>query len=163
MSTQASNTRPETLPALIPHLICDGAAAAIEFYKKAFGATETVRLHAPNGSGKLMHASLQINGATVMLVDEMPEHGSFGPKSLKGTPVVVHLYVKDVDAAFKQAVDAGAKAVMPPTDMFWGDRYGQIEDPFGHRWSMATHLRDVAPEDMQKAMAEMKPECGTSA
>jgi PhnB protein len=155
MSTQASNTRPETLPALIPHLICDGAAAAIDFYRQAFGAVEFMRLHAPDGSGKLMHASLQINGATVMLVDEMPQHGSFGPKSLKGTPVVVHLYVKDVDAAFRQAVEAGAKAIMPPADMFWGDRYGQVEDPFGHRWSVATHTRDVTPDEMRSAMEQM--------
>jgi PhnB protein len=90
-----------------------------------------------------------------MLVDEMPEHGALGPKSLKGSPVTIHLYVDDVDAFAAQAVRAGAKTTMPVTDMFWGDRYGQIEDPFGHRWSIATHVRDVAPSDMQKAMQSM--------
>jgi PhnB protein len=144
---------PDGMHTVMPHLICAGATEAIDFYKKAFNATETSRLPGPNG--RLMHASIRIGDSTVMLVDEMPEHGALGPKSLKGSPVTIHLYVDDVDAFAAQAVRAGAKTTMPVTDMFWGDRYGQIEDPFGHRWSIATHVRDVAPSDMQKAMQSM--------
>jgi uncharacterized glyoxalase superfamily protein PhnB len=135
---------------LSPHLICAGAAKAIDFYKKAFGATENMRL--PGKDGRLMHASVQVNGACVMLVDEMPEWGALSPKSLKGTPVTVHLNVDDVDAFVKRAVKAGATVVMPVADMFWGDRYGVIEDPFGHRWSIATHVRDMTPKEIAKAM-----------
>jgi uncharacterized glyoxalase superfamily protein PhnB len=135
---------------LSPHLICAGAAKAIDFYKKAFGATENMRL--PGKDGRLMHASVQVNGACVMLVDEMPEWGALSPKSLKGTPVTVHLNVDDVDAFVKRAVKAGAAVVMPVADMFWGDRYGVIEDPFGHRWSIATHVRDMTPKEIAKAM-----------
>ena len=101
-----------------------------------------------------MHAMIRIGDSTVMLVDEMPEWGALGPQSLKGSPVAIHLYVEDVDAVAAQAVRAGAKTTMPVSDMFWGDRYGQIEDPFGHRWSIATHVRDVAQADMQKAMQQ---------
>ena len=144
---------PNGMHTVTPHLVCAGAAEAIEFYKKAFNATVTSRLPGPNG--RLMHASVRIGDSTVMLVDEMPEHGALGPKSLKGSPVTIHLYVDDVDAVAARAVRAGAKNTMPVTDMFWGDRYGQIEDPFGHRWSIATHIRDVAPADMQKAMQSM--------
>jgi PhnB protein len=97
---------------------------------------------------------IRIGDSTVMLVDEMPEWGALGPRSLKGSPVAIHLYVEDVDAVAAQAVRAGAKTTMPVSDMFWGDRYGQIEDPFGHRWSIATHVHDVAPADMQKAMQQ---------
>ena len=108
----------------------------------------------PGPNGRLMHAMIRIGNSTVMLVDEMPEWGALGPQSLKGSPVAIHLYVDDVDAVAAQAVRAGAKTTMPVSDMFWGDRYGQIEDPFGHRWSIATHVRDVAPADMQKAMQQ---------
>jgi uncharacterized glyoxalase superfamily protein PhnB len=146
---------PDGMHTVTPHLICAGAADAIEFYKAAFNATEISRLPGPNG--RLMHASIRIGDSMVMLVDEMPEHGALGPKSLKGSSVAIHLYVDDVDAAAAQAVRAGAKSTMPVTDMFWGDRYGQFEDPFGHRWSIATHVRDVAPADMAKAMQAM---CG---
>jgi PhnB protein len=125
---------------LMPHLVCAGAANAIDFYKKAFGATEVMRL--PGKDGKLIHASVEINGACVMLVDEMREWGTLSPKALKGTPVTVHLNVDDADAVFKRAVKAGATSIMPVADMFWGDRYGIIEDPFGHRWSIATHQRE---------------------
>jgi PhnB protein len=144
---------PNGMHTVTPHLVCAGAAEAIEFYKKAFNATETSRLPGPNG--RLMHASIRIGDSTVMLVDEMPEHGALGPKSLKGSPVTIHLYVDNVDIVAARAVRLGAKTTMPVTDMFWGDRYGQIEDPFGHRWSIATHIRDVAPADMQKAMQSM--------
>jgi PhnB protein len=140
---------------LMPHLVCAGAAKAIDFYKKAFGASELMRLAGKDG--KLMHASVAINGACVMLVDEMREWGALSPKSLKGTPVTVHLNVDDVDAVFKRAVKAGATPIMPVADMFWGDRYGVIEDPFGHRWSIATHLRDMTPKEIEKAMRSAAP------
>ncbi|KVT36337.1 VOC family protein [Burkholderia ubonensis] len=148
---------PEGMRTLTPHLICAGAADAIEFYRQAFNAVERVRLPAPNG--KLMHACLTIGDSTLMLVDEMPEHGALGPKALKGTPICLHLFVPDVDAAIAQAVAAGAKVTMPAADMFWGDRYGQVEDPFGHRWSLATHQRDLTPEQIRDAMASA-PGCG---
>ena len=136
-----------------PHLVCAGAADAIEFYKKAFNAVEEGRL--PGPQGKLMHAMIRIEGSAVMLVDEMPECGALGPKSLKGSPVTIHLYVGDVDAVVARAVAAGAKVTMPVADMFWGDRYGRLEDPFGHHWSVATHIRDVTPAEMQDAMRKM--------
>jgi PhnB protein len=141
---------PDDMHAVTPHLICAGAANAIEFYKKAFGAEEGGRIPAPNG--KLMHAMIRIGGSAVMLVDEMPEWGALGPKSLKGSPVTIHLYVEDADAVFERAVKAGAKVTMPLADQFWGDRYGKLEDPFGHHWSIATHVRDVSPEEMRKEM-----------
>jgi PhnB protein len=147
---------PDDMHAVTPHLVCAGAADAIEFYKKAFGAVEEVRL--PGPGNRLMHALIRINGSAVMLVDEMPEWGALGPKSLKGSPVTIHLYVEDVDAFFKRAVDAGAKATMPVADMFWGDRYGKLEDPFGHHWSVATHVRDVSMDEAMKAMAAMGSE-----
>ena len=145
---------PEDMHRVTPHLVCAGAANAIEFYKKAFGAVEEVRLPGPNG--RLMHAVIRIFGDAVMLVDEMPEWGALSPKSLKGSPVTLHLYVEDVDAAVKRAVGAGAKVTMPVEDMFWGDRYGKIEDPFGHHWSIATHKREVSLEEAKKAMEAMK-------
>ena len=141
---------PDGMHTVTPHLVCEGAADAITFYKQAFGAVELDRL--PGPQGKLMHAMLRIGDSAVMLVDEFPDYGSFGPKSLKGSPVTIHLYVEDVDATVKRAVAAGAKITMPVDDMFWGDRYGKIEDPFGHHWSVATHIRDVSPEEMQAAM-----------
>lgn len=123
-------------PRLSPHLVCDGAAAAIDFYKAAFGAEEVMRL--PGPTGRLMHASVMINGAMVLLVDEMPEYGVLGPVKIGGTAVTLHLVVPDVDAAVAQAVEAGAEISMPVADQFWGDRYGVIKDPFGHSWSLAT-------------------------
>jgi Uncharacterized protein conserved in bacteria len=135
--------------AVTPHLVCAGAADAIEFYKKAFNAVEMGRM--PGPEGKLVHALIRIGDSSVMLVDEFPDWGSFGPKSLKGSPVTIHLYVEDVDATVQRAVAAGAKVTMPLDDTFWGDRYGKLEDPFGHHWSVATHVRDVSPEEMQRA------------
>lgn len=137
---------------LAPHLVCAGAADAIEFYKKAFGATEMMRIPGPDG--RLMHGAVLINGAMVMLVDEMPEHGTLSPKKLGGTPVVIHLTVPDVDGFIDTAVKAGAELKMPPQDMFWGDRYGQVEDPFGHLWSIATPLRGPMSEEELKAAAQ---------
>jgi uncharacterized glyoxalase superfamily protein PhnB len=144
---------PEGMHTVTPHLICAGAIQAIEFYKKAFGAVELSRL--PGPEGKLMHGSIRIGDSTIMLMDEMPQHGAFGAKSLKGSPVTIHLYVEDADAVFAQAVKAGAKVTMALEDMFWGDRYGVVEDPFGHKWSIGTHIRDVTPEEMQEAMKQM--------
>ena len=144
---------PEGMHSVTPHLVCAGAAAAIEFYKKAFGAVELTRL--PGQQGKLMHASIRIGDSAVMLVDESPEWGMLGPKALKGSPVTIHLYVDDADAFVARAVKAGAKLTMPVADMFWGDRYGKLEDPFGHHWSVGTHVRDVSPEEMQQAMKKM--------
>jgi uncharacterized glyoxalase superfamily protein PhnB len=149
---------PDGMHTLTPHIICEGASEAIEFYKKAFNAVEHGRM--PGPGGKIMHAMLKIGDSNLMLVDDFPEWGGFGPKHLKGTPVTLHLYVNDVDAAFKQAVEAGATAKMPPSDMFWGDRYGQVIDPFGHSWSLATHKRDMTPEQMQEEMMKQTPGCG---
>lgn len=146
---------PAGMHSVTPHLVCAGAADAIEFYKKAFNAVETARLPGPDG--KLMHAAVRIGDSMVMLTDESPDWGCFGPRSLKGSPVTIHLYVDDVDAVVDQAVKAGGKIIMPVEDMFWGDRYGKLEDPFGHHWSVATHLREVTPEEMKEAMAQM---CG---
>jgi PhnB protein len=153
----AKSKKPATrdgMHSVMAHLVCAGAAHAIEFYKKAFGAEECMRL--PGPQGKLMHASVRIGDSIVMLVDEFPECGSMGPKSLKGSPVTLHLNVPDVDATVADAVRAGAKITMPVADMFWGDRYGQLEDPFGHHWSVATHIRDLSPQEIQKAAAQMQ-------
>jgi PhnB protein len=141
---------PEGMHTVTPHLVCAGARDAIEFYKKAFNAVDEGQFAGPQG--KLMHAMIRIEGSPVMLVDEMPEWGALGPKSLKGSPVTIHLYVENVDAFIQRAVAAGAKVTMPVADMFWGDRYGQLEDPFGHHWSVGTHIRDVTEEEMRQAM-----------
>ena len=155
-------TKPSAIPqgmtSVTPHLICAGAAEAIDFYKKAFGAEEVARLPGPDG--KLMHAMIRVGGSAIMLVDEMPQWGALGPKALKGSPVVIHLYVDDADAFAARAVQAGAKVTMPVADMFWGDRYGKIEDPFGHQWSIGTHVRDVTMEEMRKAMKGMAAKPG---
>jgi PhnB protein len=144
---------PEGMRSVTPHLVCAGAADAIEFYKKAFGAVELARL--PGPQGKLMHAMIRIGDSAVMLVDENAEWGMLGPKALKGSPVTIHLYVDDADAFVARAAKAGAKVTMPVDDMFWGDRYGTLEDPFGHHWSVGTHVRDVSMEEAQQAMKQM--------
>ncbi|MES2547043.1 MAG: VOC family protein [Pseudomonadota bacterium] len=138
---------PKDMHSITPHIVCKDAKAAIEFYKKAFNATELARLD--GNDGKLMHACIQIGDSTVMMADEYPDWGSVGPATLKGTPVTLHLYVPDADKAFAQAVNAGATVKMPLADMFWGDRYGIVVDPFGHNWSIATHIRDVSMEEMR--------------
>ncbi len=147
------NPIPQGMHTVTPHLICADAGAAIDFYKKAFGAIEESRL--PGQDGKLMHGSIRIGDSHVMLMDEQPKWGALGPKARKGTSVTVHLYVPDVDAFVERAVKAGAKVIMPVADQFWGDRYGAIEDPFGHHWSVGTHTRDVTPEEMKAAMKKM--------
>ncbi len=140
-------------PALSPHLTVADAAAAIDFYGKAFDAAEVMRL--PRPDGKLVHASVRINGFLVMLNDDFPEMSdgkSMTPPSLGGTPVTIHLTVPDVDAAFQRALDAGATVVVPLEDQFWGDRYGMVEDPFGHHWSLGQPVREVSHEELAAAM-----------
>lgn len=149
--------QPSRMPPVTPHLVVDGAAKAIAFYEKAFGAKEMARLEGPDG--KMWHACVEIAGAPVMLVDEFPDMGSLGPKARKGTSVTIHLNVPDADALAERAVAAGATLIMPVADAFWGDRYGQIEDPFGHRWSIATHVRDMTLDEIKAAMPIMA-ECG---
>jgi len=154
-SSKTVKSIPDGMHSVTPHLVCDGAAAAIEFYKKAFGAAEVSRLPGPDG--RLMHAQLTIGDSVVMLVDENPQFGMLGPKSLNGTSVTIHLYVEDADAFVERAVAAGAKVIMPLANMFWGDRYGVIEDPCGHHWSVATHQRDVSPDEWRQAMKNAPP------
>jgi len=144
---------PEGYHTATPYLICNGASEAIEFYKKVFGAKETVRMPMPGGT--LGHAEIRIGDSVIMLADENPEHGARSPQHYGGTPVSVLLYVEEVDEVFKQAVSAGAKAVRPPQDMFYGDRASTITDPFGHSWYIHTHVKDVTPEEMRKAMQQM--------
>jgi PhnB protein len=143
-----------------PYLVVNDAAKAIEFYKQAFGAAERGRMAGPQG--KIAHAELQIGDSFVMLSDEMM--GNKSPQTLGGSPVSLFLYVENVDSSFKRAVEAGAKADMPPADMFWGDRFGKLSDPFGHSWSLATHIEEVSPQEMEKrgkaAMAEMQKAAG---
>ena len=153
MAKQAPKPIPDGMHSLTPHIVCAGAADAIDFYKRAFNAVEQARMPGPDG--KLMHAAVTIGDSTLMLVDENPQWGALGPKALKGSPVTIHLYVPDVDATVARAVAAGARVTMPVADMFWGDRYGQLEDPFGHRWSVATHMRDLTSEEIREGMAKM--------
>jgi len=134
-------------------LCVSGASKAIDFYKQAFGAVETLRIADP--SGKIGHAEIKIGEATIMLADEFPEMGFRSPQAFGGSPVTIHLYVADVDTLFSQAVAAGAKAVEPVEDKFYGDRAGKLEDPFGHVWYIATHKEDIAPEEVQKRAAAM--------
>jgi uncharacterized glyoxalase superfamily protein PhnB len=141
---------------LIPHLVCDRCSEAIEFYKKAFGAEEIHRLPAPDGR-RIMHAAIRIGKSFVFLADDFPEFcggKSQSPSALKGTPVSMHHYVENCDAAIKRAEDAGATVLMPAQDMFWGDRYGVVIDPYGHKWTFGTHIKDLTPDQMQAAMKE---------
>ena len=143
---------PEGYHAVTPSLTVKDGAKAIEFYKKAFGAQERMRLPGPDG--RLMHAELQVGDSIVMLGEEMPEMGCKEPASVGAVSSSLYLYVPDVDAAFNRAVQAGAKALMPPADMFWGDRFGTVEDPSGHRWGLATHKEDPTPAEMEKRQKE---------
>jgi PhnB protein len=143
---------PEGMHTLTPHIVCAGAADAIDFYKKAFGATELMRMPGPDG--KLMHASMKIGDSMLMLVDEMPQWGALGPNARKGSSVTLHLAVPNVDDVFAQAVAAGAAVKMPVADMFWGDRYGVVVDPFGHEWAIATRIRNMTPDEMIAAGRE---------
>lgn len=137
---------------LVPHLVVDGAAKALEFYAKAFGAEETCRMPSPDG--RLMHAEMMIGDQTIFLCDDFPEYcggKSRTPTALGGSTVTIHRYVKDCDAAIAKAEKAGATVLMPAEDMFWGDRCGSVTDPFGHTWSFATHIKDMTPEEMAEA------------
>lgn len=145
---------PDGFTAVTPYMRIRDAAKALEFYKKAFGAEEISRM---DMGGKVGHAEIRIGGAAIMLGDEFPGWGVLGPQSLNGTTVGIHLYVNDVDAAVKRAADSGATVLQPPTDMFWGDRFAKLKDPFGHEWTMATHKEDVSPEEMQRRMKAMPP------
>ena len=131
-----------------PYMIVKNASAAIEYYKKAFDAQEKDRMAGPDG--KIMHCELKIGETVIMIADEFPERGCVSPQTLKGTPITLFMYVPDVDKTFERATAAGAKVEMPVADMFWGDRYGTVVDPFGHKWSIATHKEDVSPEEMKK-------------
>ncbi|QOL48045.1 VOC family protein [Massilia litorea] len=147
----------EGMHTVTPHLVCANCAEAIEFYKKAFGAIEVMR--SPMPDGKIGHAQLRIGDSPLFLADEFPDYGSHSPLSLKGSPVTIHLSVPNVDEIWNNAKAAGATVRMELADMFWGDRYGQLDDPFGHRWSMATHIRDVSPAEMEEAMKAMGTDC----
>jgi uncharacterized glyoxalase superfamily protein PhnB len=151
---------PDGQNTIIPHLVVKGAAQAIEFYKKAFGAVELGRMPMPDGK-TLMHAHLTIGPAHLFLVDDMPGMGPCAAPTPSGTsPVTLHLYVEDVDTFCKKAEAAGAKMLMPPMDMFWGDRYAKLSDPFGHQWSFATHKDDPTPEEMKKRAEAMFAQMG---
>jgi PhnB protein len=142
------NPIPQGYHTITPSLIVRDASRAIDFYKKAFGAEERMRM--PGPGGRIMHAELRIGDSTIMLADEMPEMSTRSPKALGGSPVGFYVYVENVDAAFKRAVDAGGKAAMPLADMFWGDRIGKVEDPFGHGWTLAQHVKDVTPDEIKR-------------
>ena len=144
---------PDGYPQVTPYLCVDGASAAIDFYTDVFGATERVRM--PGPGDKLGHAELQLGDSLIMLADEYPEMDFLSPKARGGTPVTIHIYVEDVDAVFERALAAGATALRAVKNEFYGDRSGQLEDPFGHRWNVSTHVEDVAPDEMQRRAAEV--------
>jgi PhnB protein len=146
------NPIPEGYPRVTPYLSIDGAGAALDFYSKVFGATERVRM--PDPDGRIGHAELQLGDSLIMLADEYPEMGIRGPRAVGGTPVTISVYVEDVDGVFDRAVELGAKPLRQVKDEFYGDRSGQFEDPFGHRWSVASHIEDVPPDEMAKRAAE---------
>jgi PhnB protein len=158
--TKSVKPIPEGFHSITPMLTVTGASQAIDFYKRAFGAEELMRMPGPDGKS-VMHAELQFGDSRVFLADEHPDAGCRSPQSLGGTSVSLHLYVNDVDKVFAQAVAAGARSLMPVADMFWGDRFGRVADPFGHEWSLATHKEDLTDEEMRKrasvAMAAMRP------
>jgi PhnB protein len=142
---------PDGYHSITPYLVCKGASKAIEFYTRAFGAKETVRM--PGPEGRVMHAEVKIGNSILMLADENPERGAVAPQT--GTlarSASIMFYTEDVDATFKRALDLGASSIQTPTDMFWGDRMGNLMDPFGHQWAIATHKEDVTPDEMQKRM-----------
>lgn len=149
---------PEGYHTVTPFLTIRDAARAIEFYKQAFGAKERGVMKGPDG--KVMHAELLIGDSVIMLSDEFPDFGALSPQALGGSPAGLHIYVEDVDSAFDQAVKAGAHVEMPVMDQFWGDRYGRLKDPFGHKWSIATHTKDLSMDEMKRgmddAMAQMQ-------
>jgi uncharacterized glyoxalase superfamily protein PhnB len=152
---------PDGYHSITPYMTVRDAARAIEFYKQAFGATEKGVMKGPDG--KIMHAELVIGDSIIMLGDEMPEYGSLSPLSTGGTGMGLHIYVADVDTAFDRAVKAGATVEMPVADMFWGDRYGKLADPFGHKWSIGTHKADLTAQEMEDGMKAMSQDMPKSA
>jgi PhnB protein len=144
---------PDGYPQVTPYLVVDGAGAAIEFYGKVFGATERMRLPGPDGT--IGHAELQLGESLIMVADEAPQLGLRGPRAIGGTPVTISVYVEDVDGVVERAAQAGAAVLRPVEDQFYGDRSGQFEDPFGHRWSVATHVEDISPEEMGRRAADL--------
>jgi PhnB protein len=145
---------PEGYRSVTPYLIVKGAAKAIDFYKKVFGAREKFRMDGP--SGTIAHAEIEIGDSVVMLADENPQHGALSPGTVGGTPVSIMLYVEDVDRVAEKLTQAGAKMRRPVQDMFYGDRAGGFEDPFGHHWHVSTHIEDVTPEEIERRMAKIK-------
>jgi len=143
---------PDNYPRVTPYLHVNGAAEAIDFYCRVLGATERARMPGPDG--KLGHAEIDVGDAVIMLADEHPDFGALGPKTVGGTPVTIHVYVEDVDAVHQAALDAGATEMRAVENQFYGDRSGQFEDPFGHRWNIATHVEDVPPEEMEERAAK---------
>jgi PhnB protein len=143
---------PEGYHTVTPYLAVEDAAEAIDFYQRAFGAKERVRMPGPRDM--IMHAELEVGDALIMLSDPFPQASTKPPKELGGTSVSIFLYVEDIDTIYKQAVDAGATSLMEPDDMFWGDRFGSVQDPFGHSWTIATHVEDVSPEEMAERSKE---------
>jgi PhnB protein len=160
--TMSGQTKPipEGYHAVTPHLVVRGASEAIEYYKKAFGAVERFRMPASDGD-LIMHAELQIGDSIIFLCDEFPNMAVQSPSALNGTPVTIHLYVEDVDEVFNRAMGAGGTAAMPLQNMFWGDRFGEIVDPFGHHWSVASRVEELTPEEIAKRGAEAF--CGQTA
>jgi PhnB protein len=149
---------PDGYPRVTPYLMVDGASDAIDFYTKVLGAEERVRMPGPDG--KLGHAEIAIGDSVIMLADEYPDMGAIGPKTIGGSPVMIMVYVEDVDAVFKKAIGAGANELQALEDKFYGDRSGSFEDPFGHRWTVATHIEDVPPEEMEERSAKAMEEMG---
>jgi PhnB protein len=149
---------PQGYRTVTPYLTVNDAARAIDFYKRAFNAQEVMRMGTPNG--KIAHAEIKIGDSLIMLGDEMPQGTVKAPQSVGGTTAGIFLYVENVDESFNQAVSAGAQPEAKPSDMFWGDRFGTVRDPFGHHWSMATHIEDVAPADMKQRMQEAMAKMG---
>ena len=149
---KAARPIPEGYHTVTPYLTIRDAARAIEFYKRAFGAEELMRMPGPGGKG-VMHAEVKIGDSIVMLSDESPNSSCRAPQTLGGATSSQFVYVLDVDSAFKRAVEAGAKVSMPPIDMFWGDRFGKLTDPFGHEWGLATHTEDLTPEEISQRAA----------
>jgi uncharacterized glyoxalase superfamily protein PhnB len=152
---------PEGYHTLTPYMTVRDAARAIEFYKQAFGAVEKGVMKGPDG--KVMHAELRIGDSLFMVADEFPQFGSLSPQSTGGSGTGLHIYVEDVDSAFDRAIGAGATIEMPVSDMFWGDRYAKLMDPFGHKWSLATHVRDMSPEEIEEAQEEFMKQMPKSA
>lgn len=148
---------PDGFHTLTPHIICRDAAKAMDWYEKALGAIDLGRHAGPDG--KLMHGLMKIGNSMLMIADEFPDFKCLGPQSIGGTPVTIHMYVEDADALYNRAVAAGGKPTMPIADQFWGDRYGVVQDPYGHAWSIATHKYDYTPEQMAEKMKAMSPEC----